>query len=113
MPNYPNRYARTSNRRRKQCYDVALELMETAEDHTVNQNEIVETLSDRFPRKSWNCKAVGGLLKPLVSSGLVLRVRKRVLGTMATYYTLDLFKYKETLMETHDVDGRQEDDGSI
>lgn len=113
MPNYPNRYARTSNTRRQQCYDVALELLETSEDHTVNQNQLVEALSERYPRKSWNCKAVGGILKPLVSSGLISRVRRRVLGTMATYYTLDLFKYKETLMETHELDGRQENDGSI
>lgn len=97
---------------RKQCYDCAIEMMESSDDLTVNQQEIVEALMERYPKKSWNSKTVGSYMKPLVSSGMVLRVRKRVLGIMATYYTLDMLKYKETPKETHVATG-QADNGRI
>ena len=103
MPNYKNRYARTSNKKRQQVYDVALQILEEAGE-SVAQQTIVDALREQFPKNNWSCKTLGGFLKPLVSRGTIIRERKRVLGILATYYTLALFKYEETPLETHDMD---------
>jgi len=82
-----------------------MELLEALDEgEELAQDTIVSALNQRYPRKEWNTKTVGSLLVPLVSKGTINRVRKRVLGTMATYYSLCLFKYEETPTDTHGLD---------
>lgn len=98
----PEKLRKTANRRRIQVYESTLEYLQ--ENEVVNQEQLVEHLNTKHPRKEWNNKSVGHYLIPLVSSGLIMRERKRVLGIMGTYYSLLLFNTKETSTEQHDME---------
>ena len=98
----PENIKKVANRRRMQVYESTLEYLQ--ENEVVNQDQLVEHINGKHPRKELNNKSLGHYLIPLVSSGLILRERKRVLGIMGTYYSLLLFNTKETVEETHDME---------
>jgi hypothetical protein len=98
----PENIKKAANKRRTQLYETTLEYLQ--ENETVNQEQLVEHLNEKHPRKEWNAKSVGHYLIPLVSSGLIMRKRKRVLGIMGTYYSLLLFNTKGTVEGTHDLE---------
>ena len=92
-----------ANKRRMQLYETTLEYLQENETRSI-KTELVEHLNEKHPRKEWNAKSVGHYLIPLVSSGLIMRKRKRVLGIMGTYYSLLLFNTKGTVEGTHDLE---------
>ena len=98
----PENIKKVANKRRMQMYETTLEYLQEKEE--INQNELVEHLNEKHPRKEWNTKAVGHYLIPLVSSGVILRERKRVLGIMGTYYTLGFFITEGTPTEHYDLE---------
>lgn len=98
----PENIKKAANKRRMQLYESTLEYLQ--ENEVVNQEQLVEHLNEKHPRKEWNNKSVGHYLIPLVSSGLIMRKRKRVLGIMGTYYSLLLFNTKGTGDGTHDME---------
>ena len=98
----PEKLKKCANKRRMQLYETTLEYLQ--ENDEINQTELVEHLNEKHPRKEWNSKAVGHYLIPLVSSGVIMRERKRVLGIMGTYYTLGFFITEGTPTEQYDLE---------
>jgi len=98
----PEKHLKGANKRRIIVYEETMALLE--ENDVINQQTLVEHLNEKYPRKEWNTKQVGRFLIPLVSSMLIHRKRKRVLGMMATYYSLQTFNTKGTATEQHGVE---------